>query len=594
MLRRKHSSARARARQGGRAAALALAALMVLAATAYAAVGLQNPSFESGLDGWTAQTVADGATDPVPADCAGIGGDSKRAVCVVGADTFTPSGGSPVTVEPLDGASMVRLGGPFTSSGQNQFRDRYQLRQTFTVDPANPVLMLNYNVFVFDYQGFDELRFTVRLTDENGAPITDFAQGGFGSGIALKNTGWRSAAIDLSSYENQQVHLVIDSGGTSDTLYGFWAYVDAGVAPVPPVSPPTFTPPTNPATGQPVPINSYSDGSGQVFIAIPNAQTSDFPGGCVGPIPISVPIAAGSGTVSNVSLLGLDSGPLTMTEGPPGVWNATIDCAQNADLVVQYTLTEGPVSETFIVPIGGIALIDPAGVVYDQARYDSARAAGQSDEQARNGSAIQGAVVRLQRRQGDGSFKNVLSGDPGISPNINPEITGANGQFQWLTDAGDYRVVVAKDGYETTISREVTIPPEVTDLHVGMRPTTQPQPPDADGDGRPDASDQCPNVAAATANGCPAPVIATQTVVPPKACASLTGKKLAKCKRAQALKKAIRHCKATKKKGKKRKICVKRVKALSKCSAIKGKKNADKKKRCVAKAKKIGTKAKQG
>ena len=500
---------------------------------------------------------------------------------------------------------MVRLGGPFTSEDQEQVQDRYRLRQTFDVDPANPVLKLNYNVFLYDYQGYDELRFSVRLTDENGATITDFAQAGFGAGddTSLKNTGWRGAAIDLSGYEGQQVHLLIDSGGTQDTNYGFWAYVDAGDAPTAAVATPVVTAPTNPQSGQPVPINLYPDpASGQLFIAIPRSQVAAFPEECL-PLTLDVPIAAGDGTVSGVSLVSDPplEGESAMTEISPGVWRAEIPCVADADLAVQYTLTEDGESETFIVSIGGIALIDPAGVVYDQARYDAAVAAGQSPDQARSGAAIAGAVVRLQRKQADGSFKNILSGDPGISTSgLNPEITAANGQFQWLTDAGGYRVVVSKDGYATVTSREISVPPEVTDLHVGMGPTTQPQPPDADGDGVADSADRCPNTAAATPDGCPpaAPPTGTTPIppAPPKKlapCANKKGKALAKCKRAQALKKAIAKCKSVNKgnkKAKKRALCIKREKALSKCSAITGKKKAKQKKQCVAAAKRIGRK----
>ena len=505
-----------------------------------------------------------------------------------------------MTVQPLDGTKMVRLGGPFTSADQDQLQDRYRLKQTFTVDPAKPVLQLNYNVFVFDYSGFDELRFNVRLTDENGAPITDFVQGGFGSGTLLKNTGWRRAFIDLSGYEGQQVHLTIDSGGTEDELYGFWAYVDAGEAPAAPVSPPTVTAPNLPGTTTPAPFNTFADpASGQVYIAIPNSVVSKFPNGCM-PLDLSVPIAAGNGTVKDVLLIG-QGAPIPMTFAG-GKWSVHIACATSGDLAVQYTLVEGGDSETFIVPIGGIALVDPAGVIYDQATFDAQKAAGASDDQARAASAISGATVRLQRKAG-GDFKNVLSGDPGISPNINPEITGANGQFQWLTSDGVYRVVVAKAGYVTTTSREVTIPPEVTDLHVGMKSTTAPQPPDADGDGVPDASDSCPNTAAATANGCPAPAavaVPPAVITAPKpaaACAGKIGAKLAACKRAEALKKAIASCKKAnkgKKKAKRQAVCIKRAKALSKCSAITGKKNAKKKKQCIAAAKRIGKPKRRG
>jgi hypothetical protein len=481
---------------------------------------------------------------------------------IEGSDTFTPDGGSPITVAPLDGDKMVRLGGPFTSADQEQARDAYVLSQTYTVDAADPVLKLNYNVFLYDYQGFDRLNFRVRLTDRDGDTIADLTQGGFGAGedISLKNTGWRSAYIDLADYAGQQVHLRIVSGGTRDNLYGFWAYVDAGQAAAPPVSPPTFDPPEN------VPFNLFADPvSGQSYLAIPTGVVGSFPGGCM-PLDVSVPIDAGAGTVSGVSLLAVGE-TIAMTEGPAGVWSARIDCVESGDLAVQYTLAEGGDSETFIVPIGGIVLIDPAGVVYDIPRFNAARAAGQSEDQARASAAIQGATIRLQRSTG-GVFRNVLSGDPGISPNVNPEITGANGQFQWDVSDGDYRVVVSKPGYVTATSRVATIPPEVTDLHVGLQPVNSPP----------------------TGGGGTPPAGLILTVPPPKvaakACAGLKGSKLAKCKRKQKLDAAIAKCKKGKKG--KRALCIKRAKALSKCSAITGPKKAKKKARCVAKARRIG------
>ena len=294
-----------------RAIALAAAGLMVLAGAALRR--WDSPTRASRRGSPAGRRRPSGrASTPEPAnDCQGIEGDPKRAICVVGSDTFTPEGGSPVTVQPLDGTKMVRLGGPFTSADQDQLQDRYRLKQTFTVDPAKPVLQLNYNVFVFDYSGFDEARFNVRLTDENGAPITDFVQGGFGSGTLLKNTGWRRAFIDLSGYEGQQVHLTIDSGGTEDELTAR-PYVDAGEAPAAPVSPPTVTAPNLPGTTTPAPFNTFADpASGQVYIAIPNSVVSKFPNGCM-PLDLSVPIAAGNGTVKDVLLIG-QGAPIPMT-----------------------------------------------------------------------------------------------------------------------------------------------------------------------------------------------------------------------------------------------------------------------------------------
>lgn len=469
-------------RYGLRVLLAALVTVPLLAGVALAApgvVGLLNPSFEQATNDlpndWLARVApADGAPGaPVPATCDGVAGDPKRAICVVGTDTFTVGdaqygGGTVITVEPIDGTKMVRLGGPFQDSGENQTIDRYLLEQTFVVDPAKPVLDLNYNVFTFDYSGFDELRFRVRLSDENGDTIYNAVQGAFGSGTSLKSTGWHSAGIDLRGYENQQVNLRIDSGGTSDTLFGFWAYVDAGFIPTPPVGTPTAGFPPG------ISVDIETDPlTGQSWFIIPAAQQ-----GICGPLTISVPIAAGGGVVSDVVLLGIGS-PIPMTDPESdGIWTATNVPCEEADLAVQYTLTEGGSAETFIVPLGGILLIDPQGVVYELARYDAAILTGKSPEQARAEAAITGATVELQRQGSDSIFRKVLSGDPGIAPNVNPQTTGADGRFQWDVSDGVYRVVVTTGAFGSVTSREVTIPPPVLDLHVAMGlPGPQPQPP---------------------------------------------------------------------------------------------------------------------
>jgi len=115
---------------------------------------------------------------------------------------------------------------------------------------------------------------------------------------------------------------------------------------------------------------------------------------------------------------------------------------------VRFTITENGDTQTFVIPIGGLLLIDPQGVVYDRVAYDQAIAAGRTPEEARAQAAITGATVRLQRRNPDGGFANVLSGDPGITPNINPQVTGANGLFQWdVAPPACYRVSVEAPGF---------------------------------------------------------------------------------------------------------------------------------------------------
>ena len=613
-------------RRSARAVLLALAALLTCAGIAFAAVGLTNPSFENDLEGWTAQTVREQVyeqpVEVVAPDCSNADA-ARRSVCIITSDTFTNAdAASPqtFTVTPIDGTKMARLGGPFTSADQDQTLDRYQLKQSFTVDPENPVLKLNYNIFTYDYTGFDELLFSVRLVDEQGSEISQFAQGSFGTGTDLKTTGWQAGYIDLSGYENQTVHLLIDSGGTSDHLYGFWAYVDAGEVPVAPVSAPQVEVPEG------VDVQFFGDeNTGQTWINIPNSQV---PEECLD-LTINLPINAGAGVVSDVSLI-FNGDPQEMTDADDnGTWTTVLQVCpgQDGPILVQYTLTEEGVSQTFLIPIGGLTLIDPAGVVYDKAEYDAAVAGGATADAARAAAAIQGAKVRLQRKT-DGVWSNVLSGDPGISPNVNPETTGEDGRYAWDVEEGDWRVVVSADGYKTTTSNEVHVPPPVLDLHVAMESTTTPQPPDDDGDGVPNSSDKCPNQAAGTADGCPKPPdppgppaqpapdgdgdgVADSsdqcptaagslpngcnppsgTIPGPKkgACEGLTGTKLAACNRAQALAKKIATCNKIKNKTKRR-TCVRKAKALAKCQTVKNKK---KKAACVRKAKKIGAKKKK-
>ena len=201
---------------------------------------------------------------------------------------------------------MVRLGGPFTGSGVDQDPDlKQEVSQTFVVPSSgDKVLQLNFNVFTWDYSGFDDIEFLVKLTDENGGTITEFHQGSFGTGVSLKTTGWQPAFVDLTGFEGQQVHLRISAGGTQDTAFAFWAYVDAGVVQAPPVGQPTVVAPSNPSTGQPVPVYGNSTPGGQTEYWIPAGQAAQFPNGCM-PLTITVPInpGEGGGVVSDVTLL---------------------------------------------------------------------------------------------------------------------------------------------------------------------------------------------------------------------------------------------------------------------------------------------------
>lgn len=456
-------------------------------------LGLQNPSFEQPLGSvsdWNGAVydeqgnVVRSGSRVCPEDV--FGTDAQRRICRVGTDSFEVNDNGvfkEVSVSPLDGNFMLRLGGPFREASEDQEMDRYVAKQTFVVDAAEPILHLNYDMFTFDYTDFDELRLRVRLFDGEGDVVFNKVVGSFGpSGdISFKTTGWRSANIDLSSLVGEEVTLRLDSGGTEDNFFGFWTYIDAGTVPEV-VSPPG--PPEVPATtpgGQPILFQMQEDANGLVYYNFAQSSVGAFEaaGQCL-TMKLPVPINPGVGAASNVSLLldetsgGSQQIPLedsdgddvwTVPSGSPGI------CVHRGTLYVSFTLTENGISQDFIVPLGGITLIDPQGTVYDKAKFEAGLAAGMSGEEALADAALGGAVATLEREV-NGEFQVVLSGDPGISPNLNPEVTpesgASKGLFQWDVAAGSYRVSVTHDGFLDATSPVVTVPPEVTGLNIGM------------------------------------------------------------------------------------------------------------------------------
>jgi hypothetical protein len=237
--------------------------------------------------------------------------------------------------------------------------------------------------------------------------------------------------------------------------------------------------PLNLPSGDPVQIENYVDDGGKSLIAVPAGDVRQFPSGCT-PLDVDTTIAAGSGSVSNAKLVlaPADGGPnqqFDMSHADGDRWSAHIDCVEPGELSVTWDFTESGTTTSLSKPLGGIVLIDPQGVVYDKDRYDASISAGSSPDDARSAAAIEGASVELQRFSG-GQWTKVPSGDPGISPNTNPQITKRDGVFRWDVSAGKYRVVVTREGYETATSAAVDIPPPVTNLHVAMTalPVTAP------------------------------------------------------------------------------------------------------------------------
>jgi hypothetical protein len=563
----------------GRAVLLSLAAVLTTAGVAMAvAVGLQNAGFENplGADNWTASTFRDGAYQPSNCPTPSDQATSEDEVCrISGDDTFTVRDSiyatpRSVSVSPIEGSHMVRLGGPFNDNEQRQDEDHaHVVEQTFQVpNTADAHIDLSYNVYTFDYTGYDNFGVRLQLTDASGTVLNEENHGSFGPGgdTSLKTTGWRPLHFDLSGLQGQTVHLKFSSVGTRDTLYGFWVYLDGPGAVDGPVDGAATQPhpPTDPATGKAATVETYSDpANGQTFINVPQGTVNHFPGHCM-PLAVTVPIHPGSGTVSNAALTLKDSGGVKhvypLTAGVGG-YSATIDCVQDGALFVDYDLTEGSTTQHFTVPIGGLTLIDPSGTVVDNA----------------SGNAVSGAAVRLYRKSG-GSYSNVLSGDPGIAPHVNPETTGADGKWGWDVSAGTYRVVVLKAGYNTLTSQDFVVSDghPVTGVVLRLVKPSAPKPPvDNPGGDKPGGGGGGNPGGGNPGGGNPPP-----PPPPPvkAACAGKHGTALSTCK-------ALIKC--NKKHGKAKKVCVAQVKAIAKCQKI-GKKK--KRAACIKRAHQIGHK----
>ena len=139
--------------------------------------------------------------------------------------------------------------------------------------------------------------------------------------------------------------------------------------------------------------------------------------------------------------------------GPAPTWIYTVDFYPRVGDATA-TFTAHHATSDVVQGVTFEVYIDPAGYIYDKASLER----------------ISGATVWLQRPNGRGGWEVVPTGEnPAVmQPDVNPQTTGANGRYQWDTLAGTYRVHVEAPGYYSADSIAVSVPPPVTDLHVGL------------------------------------------------------------------------------------------------------------------------------
>lgn len=407
--------------------------------------GLTNMGFESGLDGWTL-------------------GFQRESIESVGGDDFT---------QPWEGTKMARLGHSQPSDNENQPEGPNIMCQDFKV--TDPEEAFAFNVFTYDYTGFDEFKFDVVVSDPaTGDTLAAYQQGAWGDGgnTELKTSGWRGVKLDLSDHVGDTVRLTFRAGGTKDDLYAFWAYLDSAAQKLPPTVTTTDTvvqTETGSVTTDPT--------TGQITVAMPQGEKSDLslkvPGKCqtADLVPTSVSLNL-NGSVYD----GTHNG---------NFWDVTIPAGalESGPLSVQ-TVCEG---ETILVePIGQVVLYDPSGTVSDATTgapiqgaevtlwkvptwapktTPGAPGAGQCET---NESKAAGAAWSQAAPTGLGEKVNAAS--PDISPNVNPFVTNDVGYYGWDVAEGCWYVTVTKAGYQPLTSPVVGVPTAVTDLNLKLTP----------------------------------------------------------------------------------------------------------------------------
>lgn len=417
--------------------------------------GLHNNGFETGtFPAWGEGTVVD--------DVQVIGGDAW--------------------LSPFEGEFMGRLGDPPLSPpgfGEQQPGPNV-ICQAFT--PIGPKVRFVYNFFTQDYSMYDHLTFQVKVA-ATGVVLHHYWQEAFGPAgdISLKTTGWRLVDLDVSGYEGQVLIIQFSAGGTVDSLYNSWVYIDSADQNTPQEAIP---PEDIEASAQTGTVNK-DPSTGQLQVLMPGANLS--------PLTITLTVVCPDGTAPAGVLLLLDKTfpdvtlELPMTPMGSNVWTVTIPAVDlnHAVLVpiplyVQADCNGAAVNQS----IGILTLIDPAGIIYD----------------AFSGLPIEGAQVTLFTLPGTVSGTDCPAGytppAPGptaqqlldavmanpletilydIDPNINPMTVGADGLYSWDVTAACWFVLAQAVGYSPAYSAVVGIPPEVTTLDVFLTPLLTPK-----------------------------------------------------------------------------------------------------------------------
>jgi len=170
------------------------------------------------------------------------------------------------------------------------------------------------------------------------------------------------------------------------------------------------------------------------------------------------PCPAGTRAEPKRSFLGgQPTGSVTVAEARPpmhtvvGIPRASVT---SGDVVVEWLCTrlDGRGFEVIYEHKGEIVLIDPSGNVLD----------------ASSGRPVEAATVRLQFSP-QRAARFATPALRGISPQVNPQVTGTDGSFGWDVAPGFWRLRITAFGYRPLTSPVYKVPPEVTGLKLQLR-----------------------------------------------------------------------------------------------------------------------------
>lgn len=412
------------------AVAAALLALVALGGNSADAT-FMNRGFETGnLSGWTTGSL------------------TSEGITVVGTDTINAQDG--VYQAPLEGKYMARLGKPAPDKWAEQPMGLNELIQQFVVD--EPFVKFAYSMWTYDYTGFDEFSIELKLAGSANV-IYSYRQQAWGAphDTARKSTGWQVVSIPVQQYEGQSVTLTIRAGGSIDTWYHSWVYIDSAESVTPP---------------QVVDFSSIRVNGFQTS-RDPASQTINVrrpPGTGSFRLDLRVVCPDGSAPTSVSLIVGTPSPTIVpLARDGDDIWGADIPTPQGtAGQSFPLTLVVVCPGQTITVLIGSVTLVDPSGYITD----------------AQTTLPIPEATVTLQRLDGccwvTVNPYEIIDNNPTIKPQVNPQLTDDTGHYGWDVMAGTYRVIVSMSDYVTQTSQEVTVPPPVTDLNVALQPSLGP------------------------------------------------------------------------------------------------------------------------